>query len=118
MTRAGGYGYVWHWIFLKRRVGILWYTLTELDRTFDGILSYTKSYVNPPLSSALNLKRKQGTVRPSLHQPPGPVSVRRRSAAQGCADAHTGVRDTSGGWAKSIFLPDHGNTQSQKCANF
>jgi len=34
--------------------------VTELDRTFDVTLSYTKSYVNPPLSSLRTLKKEQG----------------------------------------------------------
>ena len=83
-------------IFLKRGVGVLWGTLTELDRTFDVILSYSRFYVNPPVSSVLNLKREQGIVRPSHHQLPGPITVRRRSAAQECANAHTGAHGTRG----------------------
>ena len=63
--------------------------LTEVAGSFCAIGVYAKFYVNPPLSSPRTLKKKQGTVRPSLHQPPGPVTIRRRSAAQRCADART-----------------------------
>ena len=51
--------------------------------------TYAKFYVNPPWSQLLPHLKEQAIVRPSLHQPLGPVSVRRRSAARGCADAHT-----------------------------
>ena len=34
--------------------------VTELDRTFDVTVSYTKSYVNPPFSSPEYLKKEQG----------------------------------------------------------
>ena len=35
---------------------------------------------------------------PSLHQPLGPVSIRRRSAAQGCANAHPDRGPPEGRW--------------------
>jgi hypothetical protein len=42
-----------------------------------------------PRAQPLPHSNGQGLVRPSFYQPLGPVSIRRRSAAQVCADAHT-----------------------------
>ena len=52
-------------------------------------MAYTKFYVNPPWFQPLPHQNSQALVRPSFYQPLGPVSIRRRSAAQVCADAHT-----------------------------
>ena len=54
-----------------------------------AIVAYTKFYVNPPRFQPLPHPNSKGLVRPSFYQPLGPVSIRRRSAAQVCADAHT-----------------------------
>ena len=51
------------------------------------IATYTKFYVNPPGSQPLPRQKEQATVRPSHRQPLGPVTVGRRCAAGGCADA-------------------------------
>ena len=59
---------------------------TEPDRTFDVTLSYAKFYVKYHISSLRSTKKEQGTVSFSLHQPLGPVSISRRSAAGGCTD--------------------------------
>ena len=52
-------------------------------------MAYTKLYVNPPWFQPLPHQNSQALVCPSFYQPLGPVSIRRRSAARGCADAHT-----------------------------
>ena len=59
---------------------------TEANRSFDATLSYAKFYVKYHLSSLRSTKKEQGTVSSSLHQPLGPVSISRRSAAGGCTD--------------------------------
>ena len=59
---------------------------TEANRSFDATLSYAKFYVKYHLSSLRSTKKEQGTVSFSLHQPLGPVSISRRSAAGGCTD--------------------------------
>ena len=45
-------------------------------------MAYTKFYVNPPWFQPLPHQNSQALVRPSFYQPLGPVSIRRRSAAQ------------------------------------
>ena len=50
-------------------------------------MTYAKFYVNPPRSQPLPRQKEQATVRPSHRQPLGPVTVGRRCAAGGCADA-------------------------------
>ena len=52
-------------------------------------MAYSKSCVNFPWFQPPPHSNGQGLVRPSFYQPLVPVSVRRRSAAQVCADAHT-----------------------------
>ena len=52
-------------------------------------MAYAKFYVNIPWLQPRPHSNGQGLVRPSFYQLLGPVSVRRRSAAQVCADAHT-----------------------------
>ena len=59
---------------------------TEANRSFDATLSYAKFYVKYHLSSLRSTKKEQGTVSSSLHQPLGPVSISRRSAAGSCTD--------------------------------
>ena len=51
-------------------------------------MTYAKFYINPPGSQPLPHQKEQASVRPGPYQPLGPVSVRRRSAAHGCANAH------------------------------
>ena len=53
------------------------------------MVTYSKSYVNPPGFQPPPHQRRQATVRPGPYQPLGGVTIRRRSAARGCADAHT-----------------------------
>merc|ERR1712185_531104 len=83
-------------------VGQLDYGLTERDGACGArwgkgtIVTYAKFYVNPPGSQPLPHQNRQAIVRPGPYQPLGPVSVRRRSAAQGCANAHPD-RATTGG---------------------
>ena len=60
-------------------------------------MTYAKFYVNPPGSQPLPHQKEQATVRPGPYQPLGPVSVRRRSAAQGCANARTAAAAPGGG---------------------
>ena len=56
----------------------------------DGaIVASTKFYVNPLWFQPLPHQNSQALVCPSFYQPLVPVSVRRRSAAHVCADAHT-----------------------------
>ena len=60
VTRAGGYGYVWHWIFLKRRVGVERGRVTELDRTFDVTLLISEYYVKFRPEFTLNHQKGTG----------------------------------------------------------
>ena len=69
---------------------------TEADRSFDVTLSYAKFYVKYHLSSLRSTKKEQGTVSSSRHQPLGPVSISRRCAAGGCANAQGPLTRTRG----------------------
>ena len=52
-------------------------------------MTFAKFYVKILRKIGRPQLRRQATVRPSFRRALGPVSVRRRSAAQGCANAHT-----------------------------
>ena len=54
-------------------------------------MTYAKFYVKILRKIGRPQLRRHATVRPSFRRALGPVSVRRRSAAQGCANAHTDV---------------------------
>ena len=43
-------------------------------------------------------------MRPGPYQPLGPVSIRRRSAAQGCANAHPDRGPPEDGWVRRIDI--------------
>merc|ERR1712091_622626 len=73
--------------FEKVTFGI-WGRPTELDRTFDVILAYTKFYVNPPLSSPRTLKKGAGNR--ASRTPPAAGSRQHKAPLRGarCAHAH------------------------------
>merc|ERR1712091_382849 len=73
--------------FEKVTFGI-WGRPTELDRTFDVILAYTKFYVNPPLSSPRTLKKGAGNRASWTPPAAGPRQHKAPLRGARCAHAH------------------------------